>query len=53
MLMHQHVLMLEQNLRKGDLFVISLNEDNTQKLVMEVDEARAGPCAMIQVIKSI
>jgi len=31
------------NLHKGDLFVISLNDDDTQKLVMQVDEERAGP----------
>jgi len=31
------------NLHKGDLFVISLNDDGTQKLVMQVDEERAGP----------
>jgi hypothetical protein len=30
------------NLRKGDLFVINLNDDGTQKLFMEVDEERAG-----------
>jgi hypothetical protein len=33
------------NLRKGDLFVISLNDDGTEKLVMEVDEERASPLA--------
>ncbi|CAF1128072.1 unnamed protein product [Adineta steineri] len=31
------------NLHKGDLFVISLNDDGTQKLVMQVDEERTGP----------
>ena len=30
------------NLRKGDLFVISLNDDGTQKLVMQVDEERTS-----------
>ncbi|CAF3848474.1 unnamed protein product, partial [Rotaria sp. Silwood1] len=30
------------NLRKGDLFVINLNDDGTQKLVMQVDEERPG-----------
>lgn len=30
------------NLHKGDLFVISLNDEGTQKLVMQVDEERAG-----------
>jgi hypothetical protein len=29
-------------LHKGDLFVIDLNEEGTQKLVMEVDEERAS-----------
>ncbi len=33
------------NLHKGDLFVISLNDDETQKLVMQVDEERAGTSA--------
>jgi hypothetical protein len=31
------------NLHKGDLFVISLNDDGTQKLVMQVDEERTNP----------
>jgi hypothetical protein len=33
------------NLHKGDLFVTSLNDDGTQKLVMQVDEERTGPSA--------
>jgi hypothetical protein len=33
------------NLHKGDLFVISLNDDDTQKLVMQVDEERSAPLA--------
>ena len=32
-------------LHKGDLFVISLNDEGTQKLVMQVDEERPGLCA--------
>ena len=30
------------NLHKGDLFVINLSDDNTQKLVMQVDEERSS-----------
>lgn len=30
------------NLHRGDLFVISLNDDDDQKLLMEVDEERAA-----------
>ena len=33
------------NLHKGDVFVISLNEAGTQKLVLQVDEERAAPMA--------
>ncbi|CAF4072663.1 unnamed protein product, partial [Adineta steineri] len=31
------------NLHKGDLFVINLNDDSTEKLVMQVDEERTDP----------
>ncbi|CAF2960129.1 unnamed protein product [Rotaria sp. Silwood2] len=33
------------NLHKGDLFVINLNDEGTQKLVMEVDEERSATAA--------
>ncbi|CAF3777058.1 unnamed protein product [Rotaria magnacalcarata] len=33
------------NLHKGDLFVISLNEEGTQKLVLQVDEERLAATA--------
>lgn len=33
----------QTKLRKGDLFVITFNEDATQKLVMQVDEELTGP----------
>ena len=39
------VVNTKTNLRKGDLFVISLNDDGTQKLVMQVDEERANASA--------
>lgn len=31
------------NLRKGDIVVISLDKDETQQIVMQVDDERSGP----------
>ncbi|CAF1097604.1 unnamed protein product [Rotaria sordida] len=38
------------NLRKGDLFVINLNDDGVQKLVMQVDEERPGSSANPEIL---